>query len=130
MQNPEMLQSYNIKDKELVSRHLNGYELLVITGDEYQNMAGRVIQFTRDRVEKELDACPWDIVGAELCNMTTAMFTANFDIESAVPGENEVSLNMCEARGCGDRKCRRYSSGQRCGSGRWSPSSVRYRRSR
>lgn len=76
------------------------------SGDEYQNMAGRVIQFTRDRVEKELDACPWDIVGAELCNMTTAMFTANFDIESAVPGENEVSLNMCEARGCGDRKCR------------------------
>ena len=71
------------------------------SGDEYQNMAGRVIQFTRDRVEKELDACPWDIVGAELCNMTTAMFTANFDIESAVPGENEVSLNMCEARGCG-----------------------------
>ena len=35
VQNPEMLQSYNIKDKELVSRHLNGYELLVITGDEY-----------------------------------------------------------------------------------------------
>ncbi len=32
-------------------------------GDEYQNMAGRVIQFTRNRVEKELDLCPWDIVG-------------------------------------------------------------------
>ena len=25
------------------------------SGDEYQNMAGRVIQFTRDRVEKELE---------------------------------------------------------------------------
>ena len=25
------------------------------SGDEYENMAGRVIQFTRDRVEKELD---------------------------------------------------------------------------
>ena len=75
------------------------------SGDEYENMAGRVIQFTRDRVEKELDTCPWDIVGAELCNMTTAMFTANFDICS-VDGENEVALNMCEARGCGDRHCR------------------------
>ncbi len=75
------------------------------SGDEYQTMAGRVIQFTRDRDEKELDTCPWDIVGAELCNMTTAMFTANFDLASAT-GENEVALNMCEARGCGDRHCR------------------------
>ena len=53
------------------------------SGDEYENMAGRVIQFTRDRVEKELETCPWDIVGAELCNLTTAMFTANFDLNSA-----------------------------------------------
>lgn len=75
------------------------------SGDEYENMAGRVIQFTRDRVEKELDTCPWDIVGAELCNMTTAMFTANFDLCSK-DNENEVCLNMCEARGCGDRHCR------------------------
>ena len=49
-------------------------------GDEAEDMAGRVIQFTEDRVEKELDSCPWDIVGSEMCNMTTAMFTANFDI--------------------------------------------------
>ena len=74
------------------------------SGDEYENMAGRVIQFTHDRVEKELDTCPWDIVGAELCNMTTAMFTANFDL--ANNGENIVALNMCEARGCGDCHCR------------------------
>ena len=74
------------------------------SGDEYENMAGRVIQFTHDRVEKELDTCPWDIVGAELCNMTTAMFTANFDLASN--GQNEVALNMCEARGCGDCHCR------------------------
>ena len=58
------------------------------SGDEYENMAGRVIQFTHDRVEKELDTCPWDIVGAELCNMTTAMFTANFDLASN--GENQI----------------------------------------
>jgi len=75
------------------------------SGDEYENMSGRVIQFTRDRVEKELDTCPWDIVGAELCNMTTAMFTANFDLAEP-DGENRVALNMCEARGCGDRHCR------------------------
>ena len=78
-------------------------------GDEAEDMAGRVIQFTENRVEKELDTCPWDIVGSEMCNMTTAMFTANFDI--AAGGEhgeitNDVSLNMCEARGCGDAHCR------------------------
>lgn len=79
------------------------------SGDEYENMAGRVIQFTENRVEKELDTCPWDIVGSEMCNMTTAMFTANFDI--AAGGEhgettNDVQLNMCEARGCGNPHCR------------------------
>ena len=78
-------------------------------GDEAEDMAGRVIQFTQDRVEKELDSCPWDIVGSEMCNMTTAMFTANFDI--AAGGEhgaitNDVALNMCEARGCGNPHCR------------------------
>jgi hypothetical protein len=75
-------------------------------GDEYGNMAGRVVQFTRNRVEKELDTCPWDIVGAEMCNMTTAMFVANFDLNSANGIENEIALNMCEARGCGDMHCR------------------------
>lgn len=75
-------------------------------GDEYGNMSGRVVQFTRNRVEKELDTCPWDIVGAEMCNMTTAMFTANFDLNSVNGIENEVCLNMCEARGCGDMHCR------------------------
>lgn len=76
-------------------------------GDEYGDMAGRVIQFTRNRVEKELDTCPWDIVGAEMCNMTTAMFTANFDLNCASGGvDNEIALNMCEARGCGDMHCR------------------------
>ncbi|WKY45037.1 hypothetical protein Q5O14_02755 [Eubacteriaceae bacterium ES2] len=69
------------------------------SGDEYENMSGRVIQFTRNRVEKELDTCPWDIVGSEMCNMTTAMFTANFDLNSKDRIENEVALNMCEARG-------------------------------
>ena len=69
-------------------------------------MAGRVIQFTRNRVEKELDTCPWDIVGSELCNMTTSMFTANFDLASSNGTGNEVALNMCQARGCGNKHCR------------------------
>jgi hypothetical protein len=76
------------------------------SGDEYQNMSGRVIQFTPDRVEKELDTCPWDIVGAEMCNMTTATFMANFDLNSPYGEPNEIALNMCEARGCGDMHCR------------------------
>lgn len=76
------------------------------SGDEYQNMAGRVVQFTPDRVEKELDTCPWDIVGAEMCNMTTAMFLANFDLCSTDGTANEMALDMCEARGCGDMHCR------------------------
>jgi len=76
------------------------------SGDEYQNMAGRVIQFTRDRVEKELDTCPWDIVGSEMCRMTTAMFMCNFDLCSGNGTTNEMALDMCEARGCGDMHCR------------------------
>ncbi|MGN0034099.1 MAG: C25 family cysteine peptidase [Candidatus Limimorpha sp.] len=35
VQNPEMLDSYNVKDKGLVSRYLDGYELLVVTGSDY-----------------------------------------------------------------------------------------------
>ena len=76
------------------------------SGDEFQNMAGRVIQFTPDRVEKELDTCPWDIVGSEMCRMTTAMFMCNFDLCSSNGTTNEMALDMCEARGCGDMHCR------------------------
>lgn len=76
------------------------------SGDEYQNMSGRVIQFTPERVEKELDTCPWDIVGSEMCNMTTAMFLVNFDLCSSCGTTNEMALDMCEARGCGDLHCR------------------------
>lgn len=75
-------------------------------GDEMQMMSGRVIQFTPDRVEKELDTCPWDIVGSEMCNMTTALFMANFDLNSSTGEPGEIALDMCEARGCGDMHCR------------------------
>ena len=76
------------------------------SGDETQDMAGRVIEFTPDRVEKELDTCPWDIVGSEMCRMTTAMFMANFDLCSSNGTTNEMALDMCEAKGCGDLHCR------------------------
>jgi hypothetical protein len=75
-------------------------------GDEMQDMSGRVIQFTPDRVEKELDTCPWDIVGSEMCNMTIALFTANFDLNSSTGEPGEAAIDMCEARGCGDMHCR------------------------
>ncbi|MDO5107203.1 MAG: hypothetical protein Q4D39_02895, partial [Coriobacteriaceae bacterium] len=43
-------------------------------------------------------------------NMTTSMFTANFDIaaspENGMEPTNKVALNMCEARGCGNPHCR------------------------
>ena len=34
-------------------------------GDEYENMAGRVVSFTRNRVEKELDCCRGKSWGAK-----------------------------------------------------------------
>lgn len=34
------------------------------------------------------------------------MFTANFDLASSNGTENEVALNMCQARGCGNKHCR------------------------
>ena len=37
----------------------------------WENMAGRVVQFTRNRVEKRLDTCPWDIVGSRLLAAAT-----------------------------------------------------------
>ena len=73
-------------------------------GDESQLMAGRIQQFTPERVEKELDTCPWDIVGSELCRMTTAFFTAFWDMNGKKGPE--MAVNMCEAKGCGDLHCR------------------------
>ncbi len=102
--NMSLYEAFNIPELCEKSSWLGG--ITGDSGDEWENMAGRVIQFTRDRVEKELDTCPWDIVGSELCNMTTSMFTANFDLASSKGIENEVALNMCQARGCGNKHCR------------------------
>jgi hypothetical protein len=71
-------------------------------GDEVFLMAGRVNDYGTYRFEKELDICPWDIVGSEYCRATTFFFQAvgeAFD-------EPSMEYNMVEARGCGDRHCR------------------------
>ena len=90
--NTSLYEAFNIPELCEKSSWLGG--ITGDSGDEWENMAGRVVQFTRNRVEKELDTCPWDIVGSELCNMTTSMFTANFDLASAHGTENEMALNM------------------------------------
>ena len=102
--NASLYEAFNIPELCEKSSWLGG--ITGDSGDEWENMAGRVVQFTRNRVEKELDTRPWDIVGSELCNMTTSMFTANFDLASSKGTENEVALNMCQARGCGNKHCR------------------------
>ena len=102
--NASLYEAFNIPELCEKSSWLGG--ITGDSGDEWENMAGRVVQFTRNRVENELDTCPWDIVGSELCNMTTSMFTANFDLASSKGTENEVALNMCQARGCGNKHCR------------------------
>jgi len=74
-------------------------------GDEALLMPGRVIEFTPDRVEKELDACPWDIVGSEVCRATVAGFSRCFDA-FAKDEDDLMNVEMVEARGWGDLHCR------------------------
>lgn len=73
--------------------------------DEEKNMYGRVNDYGTYRFEKELDACPWDIVGSEYCRCTTAFFQALSE-GLAGPGEPMCEYNMVEAKGCGDLHCR------------------------
>ena len=93
--NASLYEAFNIPELCEKSSWLGG--ITGDSGDEWENMAGRVVQFTRNRVEKELDTCPWDIVGSELCNMTTSMFTANFDLASSkgpVPAQRSVHAEL------------------------------------
>jgi len=71
-------------------------------GDESLLMAGRVNDYGTYRFEKELDTCPWDIVGSELCRCTVVYFEAL----SNTFGEPYMEYNMVEAKGCGDLHCR------------------------
>lgn len=71
-------------------------------GDEQLLMCGRVNDYGTNRTEKELDTCPWDIVGSEYCRCTTCFSQAMGDGYGGMP----LEFNMVEARGCGDMHCR------------------------
>lgn len=76
-------------------------------GDEALHMCGRVNDYSTFRTEKELDTCPWDIVGSEYCRCTTNYTQGmNQAWTDAAPGSPSLEYNMVEARGCGDRHCR------------------------
>jgi hypothetical protein len=76
--------------------------------DEALLMQGRVNDFGTYRNEKELDACPWDIVGSEFCRNTVCSLHAQaISLSTAISqtGPN-LDFHMVEARGCGDLHCR------------------------
>lgn len=77
------------------------------SGDDRLLMCGRVNDFGTYRVEKELDVCPWDIVGSELCRATTQSLEGGADGEATwlKPG-TKLEYQMVEAKGCGDLHCR------------------------
>lgn len=76
-------------------------------GDEALLMTGRVNDFGSYRVEKELDTCPWDICGSEICRCTTVGFNGQIDGNGTHRRSGpQLELNMVEALGCGDLHCR------------------------
>ena len=79
------------------------------SGDERLLMYGRVNDFGLNRIEKELDNCPFDIQGSEVCRIS-AYITEAIGTAYADAWEDETSrkleYNMFEARGCGDLHCR------------------------
>lgn len=76
-------------------------------GDECLLMCGRVNDFGTYRVEKELDACYWDIVGSELGRATTASLLGSADgLATWLEKGPELDYHMVEAKCCGDLHCR------------------------
>lgn len=77
------------------------------TADESLYMTGRVNDFGSYRVEKELDTCPWDIVGSEICRCTVVGFQGLIDgVGNHQPRGPRIDMCMVEALGCGDLHCR------------------------
>jgi hypothetical protein len=78
-------------------------------GDESLFMAGRVNDFGSFRFEKELDTCPWDILGSEICHTSpwagTEGLGESWKKYSKNKGPN-LRVTMVEALGCGDPHCR------------------------
>jgi hypothetical protein len=100
---PEVRKMFRVKQN--VPPFVKGMMVGVLAGDqgdEAMLMAGRVNDYGSCRFEKELDTCPWDIVGSEFCRCTTAYFEAL----STTFGEPGMEFNMVEAKGCGDLHCR------------------------
>jgi hypothetical protein len=78
-------------------------------GDESLFMPGRVNDFGSFRFEKELDACPWDILGSEICHTSpwagTEQLGESWKKFSRGRGP-DLRVTMVEALGCGDPHCR------------------------
>ena len=92
------------RDRNCVPPFVSGPMIGVLQGDQGDEslwMAGRVNDYGTYRFEKELDSCPWDIVGSEYCRCTTCFFQA----QGEAFGPN-MEFNMIEAKGCGDLHCR------------------------
>lgn len=71
-------------------------------GDEFTLAVGRVNDYGPHRVEKELDTCPYEIVGSEMCRVTTS----SLETYGKAFGDPFLEMNMVEAKGCGDLHCR------------------------
>lgn len=100
---PEVQEMF--RERFNVHPFVKGYMVGVLAGDQGDEcllMSGRVNDYGTYRFEKELDTCPWDIVGSEYCRCTTIFFEA----VSSTFGEPSMEFNMVEAKGCGDLHCR------------------------
>lgn len=76
-------------------------------GDDNLLMCGRVQDFGTYRAEKELDQCPWDIIGSELCRATTMSLQGTSKAYSEMFRDGPtMEYCMVEAKGCGDLHCR------------------------
>ncbi len=73
------------------------------SGDERLLMCGRVNDYGTYRCEKELDTCDWDILGSEVCRISTYVLQG---IGECYEGGPSMEYNMVEAKGCGDLHCR------------------------
>ena len=73
--------------------------------DESLLLPGCVMDFNHHRFEKEIYACPCDIVGSEICRLTAYSFDQLGKLFNG-EGDIDMDLNMVEALGCGNRYCR------------------------
>lgn len=100
---PEFNEAF--RDRQNIHPFVNGSMVGVLCGDQGDEsllMNGRVNEYGTYRFEKELDTCPWDIVGSEYCRCTTYFFEA---IGKAY-NDPSMEYHMVEAKGCGDLHCR------------------------